>query len=109
MDFYKVISDKKIIFKNKINLENGATTYNSYNVPKNTIIQYVRQKILDSNNKYNDYYFKIIKCDEDYLENLISIWWSPTLNGIPIIDDNIEKLDDNNLKIQYNLLKKNKI
>ena len=105
MDFYKVISDK-IIFKNKIYLDNGAVTYNSYSLPKNTIIQYIKKKILDNNNKYNDYYFKIIKCNENYLDDLISIWWSQTINGIPIINNNIEKLDEKKIKNNYNLFNK---
>lgn len=93
MSLYKVISDNKIVFKNKITLDNGAHTFSSFTLPINTIIQFNRDTILTNNPKIKIYYFKVIKSPENNLNDLISIWWSPTIKGVPIINDNLIQIE----------------
>jgi hypothetical protein len=98
---YLVISDHKIILSNQIILNNGAKTFNSFSIPKNSII-----KLLDIKSRPNFpkkkkiYKFKVLKSSENYLVNKIGIYWSPfEENGEPKYKNNIIKL--NNLELLH--------
>jgi len=93
---YLVISDNKIILTNEITLNNGAKTFNSFSIPKNSIIKLLDIQLRPNFPKHKKLYkFKIIKSSEKYLVNQIGILWGPfEKNGEPKYKDNMIKLNN---------------